>query len=86
MTKQKWIRTTLRKLSKDLSDAGHRVSSNTVARLLKDLGFSLKANQRKQGRLGCPERDQQFKYIASQNNDLFTPGGPLSVLIQRRRN
>jgi hypothetical protein len=62
MTEQKWVRSSLRMLSKKLADEGHRASTNTVGRLLKDMDFSLKANKRKQGRLGCPERDEQFKY------------------------
>jgi hypothetical protein len=66
MTDQNWIRSSLRMLSKHLADEGHQASTNTVARLLRGMGFSLKANKRKQGRIGCPERDQQFKYITSQ--------------------
>jgi hypothetical protein len=47
MTEQKWIRSSLRVLSKKLRDEGHRASTATVARLLKDMDFSLKANKRK---------------------------------------
>src|SRR6185503_507239 len=67
MTDQKWIRSSLSRLSKRLKEEGHQASTTTVARLLRNMGFSLKANKRKQGRLGCPERDDQFKYITSQN-------------------
>ena len=66
MTEQKWIRSSLSHLSLRLKEEGHKASTGTVARLLRKMGFSMKANQRKQGRLGCPERDEQFKYIASQ--------------------
>jgi hypothetical protein len=85
MTEQKWIRTSLRTLSKGLADGGHRVSSATVARLLKDLGFSLKANKRKQGRLGCPERDQQFKYIASQKQRFIDAGWPIVSIDTKKK-
>src|SRR5712692_2298327 len=64
MTEQKWVRSSLRQLSKRLKTEGHQASTGTVSRLLKDMGFSLKANKRKQGRPGCPERDQQFQYIS----------------------
>src|SRR5260370_3428983 len=77
MTEQKWIRTSLRRLSKKLEDGGHRASIPTLARLLKDMGFSLKANKRKQGRIGCPEKDEQFKYIASQKQGFITAGWPV---------
>jgi hypothetical protein len=77
MTDQKWIRSSLSQLSKRLKEEGHQGSTTTVARLLKKMGFSLKANQRKQGRLGCPERDEQFKYIASQRKQFTMAGLPV---------
>ena len=77
MTDQKWIRSSLSRLSKRLGDEGHQASTGTVARLLTKMGFSLKANMRKQGRLGCPERDEQFKYIASQREQFITTGLPV---------
>jgi arginine repressor len=54
-TEQRWIRSSLRRLSRRLADEGHQASHDTVARLLNKMGFSLKANKRKQGRFGCPE-------------------------------
>ena len=77
MTDQKWIRSSLSRLSKRLKEEGHQASTSTVARLLKKMGFSLKANKRKQGRLGCPERDEQFKYIASQKERFIMTGLPV---------
>jgi len=77
MTDQKWIRSSLSHLSKRLKEEEHQASTTTVARLLGKMGFSLKANQRKQGRLGCPERDEQFKYIASQREQFTTAGLPV---------
>jgi hypothetical protein len=85
MTEQKWIRSSLRILSKKLADEGHRASTGTVARLLKDMDFSLKANKRKQGRLGCPERDQQFKYIASQKQRFITAGWPVISIDTKKK-
>jgi len=85
MTEQKWIRNSLRVLSKRLADGGHRASSATVARLLKDMGFSLKANQRKQGWLGCPERGQQFKYIASQKQRFLAVGWPVISIDTKKK-
>jgi hypothetical protein len=85
MTEQKWVRTSLRLLSKKLADEGHRASEETVARLLKDMDFSLKANKRKQGRLGCPERDEQFKYIASQKQRFITAGWPVISVDTKKK-
>jgi hypothetical protein len=85
MTEQKWIRSSLRMLSKKLADEGHQASTATVARLLRDMGFSLKANKRKQGRMGCPERDQQFKYIASQRQRFITAGWPVISIDTKKK-
>jgi hypothetical protein len=85
MTQQKWIRTSLRMLSEKLSQEGHRASSATVARLLKDMDFSLKANKRKQGRIGCPERDEQFKYIAAQKQRFITAGWPVISIDTKKK-
>src|SRR5215831_8331383 len=41
MTEQKWIRSSLHVLSKKLAGEGHRASPRTVARLLRDMDFSL---------------------------------------------
>jgi Rhodopirellula transposase DDE domain len=49
MGEQKWVRSSLRSLSEKLAAAGYSASPGVVARLLKDLGFSLRTNKRKQG-------------------------------------
>lgn len=85
MTEQKWVRSSLRMLSKRLADEGHRASTNTVARLLKDMDFSLKANKRKEGRHGCPERDEQFRYIASQKQRFITACWPVISVDTKKK-
>lgn len=84
MTDQKWVRSSLSRLSKKLKEEGHQASTTTVARLLRKMGFSPKANKRKQGRMGCPERDEQFKYIASQR-ELFTTTGLPVISIDSKK-
>ncbi|MBI3550882.1 MAG: ISAzo13 family transposase [Elusimicrobia bacterium] len=86
MTKQKWVRSSLRKLSVRLADEDHHASPPVVARLLKDMGFSLKANtKRKHGRHGCPERDKQFKYIASQKQHFIAAGLPVISIDAKKK-
>jgi hypothetical protein len=85
MTEQKWVRSSLRRLSERLKAEGHQVSSHIVSRLLKDMGFSLKANKRRQGRPGCPERDQQFQYIASQRQRFIAAGWPVISVDTKKK-
>ncbi len=44
MTEQKWVRCSLRHLSKKLTEQGHPVGRSAVSRLLRKLRFSLRAN------------------------------------------
>jgi hypothetical protein len=85
MTEQKWTRSSLSRLSAKLADEGHQASSNTVARLLKKMGFSLKANKRKHRMSGCPDRDEQFKYIASQKQQFITAGLPIISIDTKKK-
>jgi hypothetical protein len=74
---QKWVRSSLRKLSRRLSDAGHKISPPTVGRLLKKLGYSLKANVQKKTGKEHPERNKQFEYIEAQKQAFKTAGLPI---------
>jgi hypothetical protein len=85
MTEQRWVRSSLHHLSKRLKENGFQASAPTVRRLLKSLGFSLKANKRKQGRRGCPERDTQFNYIATQRKRFIAAGLPIISVDTKKK-
>jgi Rhodopirellula transposase DDE domain len=85
MTEQRWMRSSLRRLSEMLAHEGHQASSTVISRLLKGMGFSLKANKRKQGRFGCPERDEQFEYIASQKHSFMAAGLPVVSIDTKKK-
>jgi hypothetical protein len=64
----KWTRKTTRKIAAELNSIGIQVSSNTVARLLKNMEYSLRVNHKsiECGNKNPPDpadRDYQFKYI-----------------------
>jgi len=68
ITGLKWTKKTAEKITRQLEPLGIIVCSNTVCRLLKEMGFSLKVNVKKieSGIKNPPDpqkRDQQFKYI-----------------------
>src|SRR5262245_25102438 len=63
MTEKRWVRVTLTRLSERLREQGYRAVEKTVRRLLKQMGFSMKANRRRQVRSRCPERDAQFRHM-----------------------
>jgi len=74
MCEKKWVRVTLTRLSRQLEAQGYRVTDKTTARLLRDMGFSLKANRRRQMESRCAERDEQFRYIALQKRNSLSGG------------
>jgi hypothetical protein len=60
MSEQKWVRASLRSLSRRLGDAGHAASPPTVRRLLDDQGYRLHAHTKQlEPRAAHPDRDQQ---------------------------
>ncbi len=64
MTGVKWTRRTTDKIACELKRLGVNVSSKTVGRLLKQLGFSLRVNHEKLCGATSEDRDTQFACIA----------------------
>jgi hypothetical protein len=87
MSGRRWVRSSLSQLCKWLKEEGHPASSTVVSRLLKKMGYSLKANERKQGqsRANCPERDDQFLYIASQRETFTATGWPIISVDTKKK-
>lgn len=83
----KYKRSSLRALSAQLKTHGHTVSTHTVARLLRALGYSPKANVRRtEARSTPPERDAQFRQIAEHRAQFHATGDPIiSVDTKKKR-
>jgi hypothetical protein len=87
MGAQTWVRSSARKLAQRLREKGFRVSRNTVWRLLKRMGFSMKTGVRKRrGATRDPEaRDEQFRYIASQKKKYAAAGLPIISVDTKKK-
>lgn len=59
----RWTCKSTRTLAAELSRQGYSVSANTVARLLRDCGYSLQANRKTIEGKQHPDRDAQFQHI-----------------------
>jgi len=71
----KGTRSSLHQLSTALCAAGHPASRPTVARLLRQLGYSPKVNARRTEARSSPlERDAQFRHIAAQRAQFQAAG------------
>jgi hypothetical protein len=61
----RWTCKSTAQLADELTRQHHRVSPRTVATLLKDAGYSLQANRKTREGAAHPDRDAQFRYLAS---------------------
>jgi hypothetical protein len=79
-------RSSLAHLSEALAAAGHQASRPTVARLLRQLGYSPKANARRtEARASPPERDAQFRHIAEQRAEFAEAGEPIISVDTKKK-
>jgi transposase len=58
-----WTAKSVRMLARSLRELGHTVSHETVAKLLRGLGYSLQANRKTLEGASHPDRDAQFQHI-----------------------
>ena len=68
-----------------LSDYGIVVSSNTVARLLHQMGYSLRVNQKKIPTSSSPDRNQQFLHISDLRQRFQKRGLPIISVDTKKR-
>lgn len=65
----RWTCKSTRKLSDELNAMGHRTSHNFVATLLREMGYSLQANQKTLEGTSHVDRDAQFNHINEKVKD-----------------
>lgn len=84
MSRQKWVRCSLRRVSRDLAGDGHDVSHMTVRRLLKEQDYSLYSNRKELASKQHPDRNRQFRYIRHVRQ-LFTAAGHPVVSVDAKK-
>jgi hypothetical protein len=84
---QTWVRSSVAKLAKRLREQGFQVEHNAVWALLKRMGFSLRtAVRRRRGVTRDPDqRDEQFRYIASQRKAFSEAGIPVISVDTKKK-
>jgi hypothetical protein len=81
----KWTHRSLRKLRKALRCRGIRLALSTIARLLRDLGFSLRTCRKQQAGIQDPDRDRQFRYIARMRKLYLAKGLPVISVDTKKK-
>ena len=92
ITGLKWTRRTTEKIAEELNSLGIDVCPNTVGKLLKNMGYSLRVNYKKissGGKKITPEaqkkRDSQFGYIADLREDFAKKGLPIISVDTKKK-
>ena len=85
MTGLKWTRRTTAKVADELRLLGIEVSANTVARLLKTMGFSLRVNHKKKSNGSAQNRNAQFVHIGDLRQRFAASGKPIISVDAKKR-
>jgi transposase len=81
----RWTAKSVRKLAEALRGAGHQVSHETVARLLRSLGYSLQANAKTREGADHPDRDEQFHHINRTAAEAIESGQPVISVDTKKK-
>jgi len=85
ITGLKWTHKSTRRLSAALLRLGFRASPNTVARLLRDHGFCLRACRKQLAETGHRDRDRQFRYLVRLRRLYLTRGWPVISVDTKKK-
>jgi len=72
----RWTNKSVRHLSEALMKQGYKISRQTTATLLHELGYSLQVNQKSLHGTSHEDRDSQFRFINNSISDMHNVGQP----------
>jgi transposase len=81
----RWTCKSTRRLARELSRRGHRVSPSSVARLLREAGYSLQANRKTREGAGHPDRNAQFEFISRRVRAFQRRGWPVLSVDTKKK-
>lgn len=73
------------KLAGALTEQGWRVSSTTVGRLLRHLGYRLQSVRKRQEGAVHPDRNAQFEHINATADEFLTAGQPVISVDTKKK-
>jgi len=81
----RWTAKSVRNLADALRELGHQVHFTTVAKLLRELGYSLQANAKTREGASHPDRDAQFRHISQTVQAALDAGEPAISVDAKKR-
>jgi len=80
-----WVSKSYDKLAAALREMGHKISANSVKRLLPTLGFSRQTNRKADEGSKHPDRDAQFEYINAHVIERQAAGQPVISVDTKKK-
>ena len=81
----RWTSKSVRKLAEELVRMGHSISYPSVAELLRELGYSLQANQKTKEGASHPDRNAQFEHIGAAVNRCLADQEPVISVDTKKK-
>lgn len=87
MSEQVWVRNSVEHISEGLKAYGVEVSGVTVWRMLRRMKYSMKFSKKRKfgSRADCPEREEQFGYIAEKRGEFLAAGLPVISIDTKKK-
>ena len=80
-----WTCKSLRSLVNELAKKNHRINHQTLANLLRDMGYSLQANKKTLEGNQSPDRNEQFEYINDKVKDFQEDVAPVISVDTKKK-
>lgn len=81
----RWTTKSVRHLAEELRAMGHDVGHSLVAKLLREQGYTLQANQKAREGKQHPDRDHQFQYLSKQVCRFQVAGNPVISVDTKKK-
>jgi hypothetical protein len=81
----RWTCQSLRQLAAQLAALGHGVSHTLVGELLREMGYSLQANQKTKEGAAHPDRNAQFEFINARTERELAAGNPVISVDTKKK-
>ena len=85
MSGLKWSRKSTYSISEELEKRNITISPNTVGKILKESGYSLKVNRKTIAETQHPDRNQQFEIISDMKNRFINQGQPIICVDSKKK-
>ena len=85
MSELRWTNKSTQAMAEELTRQGHAVSDKTVARCLREMGYSMQLNQKSREGPQHRNRDQQFRYINRQVASFRRSGDPVLSVDAKKK-